>query len=303
MLCYHGDMKIILVATGAKGKNVVFVSDALHAYTLEETVRLTEEGKFSNVFAVERKSGAYVRTRPHTPKREQLEQLSVSSYQLFAYANDTRLAVSTPALARYLQLYEYTLQKDGGPFIVIEGKAKITKEAAKAKLKLHHGIIFDAAREFKIDPYLLGAAIIDEIARVKPFEDVGEALLVFFVGKNASGGVAQVKVETARGLIQDGYYTADQNDPRLSPDKIRKTSRAHLYQYVKEPKHSIFFAAAKMRSVIDGWKKFVDLNARPEIIATLYHLPHRDPHASPQANERGVQIASEFYRLAKEWLR
>lgn len=295
-------MKIILVATGEKGRNVVFVTDMLRVYSLEEAVRLAKAGKLENVYAVQKSSGAYLRSSRNVPKKEQLEQLAVSSHQLFNSVNDTHHALSTPAVAHYLQLYEHTLQKDGGPLIVIEGKARMTKESAKAKLTPHEDYIFAAAKKFNIDPYLLGAIIIDEIARIKPFEDIGEALLVFFVGKNASGGIAQVKVETARGLIQDGYYNPNPRDPKLFPERVRNVFRAHLYQYVKKPEHSIFFAAAKIRSVIDAWKKFVDLSSRPDIVATLYSL-YKDPHADPKPSERGTQIATEFYQLAKEWLR
>lgn len=294
-------MKIILVVTGAKGRNVVFISDMLKVYPLEEAIRHARAGKFENVYAVRKGSGAYLRSSRNVPKKEQLEQLSVSSHQLFAFADDTRIAVSTPVLARYINLYEHSLQKDGGPLIVIEGKARMTKESAKAKLTPHEDYIFAAAKKFNIDPYLLGAIIIDEIARIKPFEDIGEALLVFFVGKNASGGIAQVKVETARGLIRDGYYNPNPDDDRLSPKNIRETSLSHIYTYVKDPKHSIFFAAARMRELTDKWKDFADLSEHPEIIATLYHLRERQPHAEPEANPRGFQIAREFYKLATTW--
>ena len=55
--------------------------------------------------------------------------------------------------------------------------------------------------------------------------------------------------------------------------------------------------------IIHEWKKFVDLRERPEIIATLYHLKHKDPHTHAKPNDRGLQIAEEFYKLAKQWLR
>ncbi|MDP3661772.1 MAG: DUF3892 domain-containing protein [bacterium] len=295
-------MKIILVATGAQGKNVIFVSDTLQVYSLEEAVRLAREKKFENVYAVQGKNGAYLRTKPSTPKKEQLEQIAISSNQLFTYANDTRNALSTPALARYVQLYQYILEKDGGPLIVTyDEKWKITKEKARIKLQPHRELIFSAAKKFKIDPYLLGAIIIDEIARFTPFEDVSENLAVFFIGKNVSAGIAQVKIETARGLIQDGYYNPNQGAPGLSVKSVGKMSRRDLYEYVKQPKHSIFFAAAKIRSVIDEWKKYLDLNEKPEIIATLYSM-YKPPHAHPEANKRGLQIANEFYQLAQKWL-
>jgi hypothetical protein len=78
-----------------------------------------------------------------------------------------------------------------------------------------------------------------------------------------------------------------------------------LYTYVKKPKHSIFFAAARMRELADRWKRFVDLSVMPDIVATLYHLrdAEKKPHGNPKPNERGLQISEEFYKLATEWLR
>lgn len=297
-------MKIILVATGAKGKNVVFVADTLQAYTLEETIRLAKEGKLRNIYAVNGSAGVHLRSSRNVPKKEQLEQLSVSSRQLFAVASGLRNAPSTsPALNRYLQLYETSLKEKGGPFITpVDDYVRILTQDAKEKLQPHRRLVFDAAKKFNIDPYLLGAIIIDELARVKPFEDVFEKLAVFFVGTDVSAGIAQVKIETARGLIQDGYYNPNPNDPELSPENIGKVSRAYLHQFVKKPKYSIFFAAARVRALIDEWKKFADLSAMPEIIATLYHLPYKNPHGNPEANPRGLQISGEFYRFAKVWL-
>ncbi len=293
-------MKIILVAT-AKGKNVVFVDDALQVHTLEEAVRLAKSEELANIHVVQKGGGVYLRSSRNVPQKDQLEQLAVSSHQLFNSVNNIRHAVSTPVVARYLQLYDYTLQKDGGSLIVIEGKVKITKEAAKAKLVAHKDYIFDAAKKFNVDPYLLGAIVIDEITRFGPFEDITDLLAGYFVGVDTSAGIAQVKTKTARGLIRDGYYNPNPNDNKLSPENIRKASLSHIYTYVKEPEHSIFFAAAKIRSVIDEWGKYVDLTSKPEIIATLYSL-YKEPHAHPEPNERGLQIAGEFYQLAKAWL-
>ncbi|MBI3442951.1 MAG: DUF1402 family protein [Candidatus Sungbacteria bacterium] len=89
----------------------------------------------------------------------------------------------------------------------------------------------------------------------------------------------------------------------MHKEKIAKTPRSHLYTYLIQPEHSIYFAAAGMRALVDEWKKFIDLNKKPEIIATLYSKKHVDPHPDPKANERGLQIMEEFYALAKEWLR
>lgn len=297
-------MKIILVATGAKGRNVVFVDNALNVYPLEEAVRLAKAGKLENVYVVQKGSGVYLRTSRNVPRKNQLEHVAVSAQQLHIATSGLRHAPSIPpALTRYLELYERSLEEKGGPFIASGGRLRILTQAVKEKLTTHRDSIFDAARRFDVDPHLLGAILIDEIAQFTPFEDVLAELAVFFVGRNASAGIAQVKVETARGLIQNGYYNPNPSDPKLSPQRIKNASRAHLYRYIKEPKHSIFFASARMRALTDEWKKFVDLSYRPEIIATLYHLPYKPPHRNPEANPRGLQISSEFYQFAKAWLR
>ena len=299
-------MKIILVVTGEKGKNVVFISDALRIFSFEEAVRLAKQGRLKGIHPASRKGTVYLRSSRNVPKKKQLEQISVSPKKLLDVASGLKNAPSiSPALVRYLQMYETSLKEKGGPFISIDGSPRILTQAVKEELEPHGKRIFDAAKQFTVDPYLLGAIIMDEVARFTPFEDIGEALAAFFVGYNASGGIAQVKVETARGLIQGGYYNPLPSDPKLSSHNIKKASRSHLYAYVKQPKHSISFAAARMRELIDRWSVAVDISKQPEIIATLYHLKDQDkpPHPNPKANERGLQISNEFYQYAKKWLK
>jgi hypothetical protein len=280
---------------------MVFVTDTLRAYSVEEAVRLVKKGKLENVYPATRGTSTYLRTKPSVPKEEKLERLSISSYRLFASADDIRYALSTPAFSDYWQLYRQSLEGDE-EFIVVGGHPRITKKAARVRLQMHRELVFEAAKRFNVDPYLLGAIIIDEIARLAAFEEITNLLAVYFVGRNTSGGIAQVKTDTARGLIKQGYYNPDPGDPKLSKEKINRAPRSYLYSYVKQPKHSIHFAAARMRALIDEWKKFIDLPQWPEIITTLYHLPHKAPHANPRPNDRGLQIVKEFYPLAKRWL-
>ncbi|MFY9462565.1 MAG: hypothetical protein WAP52_00055 [Candidatus Sungiibacteriota bacterium] len=294
-------MKIILVVTDSRGKNLVFVSDTLRAYSLEEATGLAENGKLEGIYPVRRASGVYLRTKPSVPAKEHLERLSISAHKLYASADNLNSVLSTDAFRTYWRLYQDSLDK-AEPNIVIDGHPRVAKETVKEKLQPHRNLIFEAAKKFNVDSYLLGAIIIDEIARLNPFEEIADRLAVNFIGANTSAGIAQVKMDTARGLIKDGYYNPDPHDSKLSAANIKKVSRSYLYDYVKEPEHSIFFAAARMRSLIDEWKRSIDISQRPEIIATLYHLPYIDPHAHPQPNDRGLQIANEFYKLAREWL-
>ena len=208
-------MKIILVVSDGNGKNVVFVTDTLHAYSLDEAVQLARDGKFEGVYAVSGKHGAYLRTRPRVSKKEELETLAVSPRQLFMFANDAGSTITNTVLQQHLQLYERTLKKrEAQPFVAIGGIERMYKKKERKNLQSHQKIIFDVAEKFKI-----------------------------------------------------------------------------------------FFAAVHIRALIDRWKRFADLDDKPEIIATLYSIGRgKSPHGNPKPNKRGLQISGEFYRLAQEWL-
>lgn len=294
-------MKIVLVATDSGGKNLVFVSDILEVYSLSEALRLVHNGELEDVYPVRGSAGLYLRTKPTVPKKEHLDHLSISSYKLFAAPDNLDHALAMPVFDTYWPIYKRALIEAGGPFIAIKEHTVITKKQARDRLIPHKDLIFVAAKKFDVDPYLLGAIIIDEVARFAPFEIMTDPLGGLFLGANTSVGIAQVEIDTAHDLIVRGYYHPNPRDSRLSPKNVQNISRQELYPYVK--KHSIAFAAARMRALTDEWKRFVDLSKGPEIIATLYHLERRKPHAHPRPNERGLQITQEFYLLAKDWLR
>lgn len=230
-------MKILLVATNARGKNLVFVSDTLQAFSLEEAVVLARKGAFENIYAVKRGRDTHLRTKPNTAKDEQLDRISISSYRLFSSLDNINYALTTPAFSNYWLAYQRSLEEQSKSFIVIEGRSRIAKETARKKLQPHRDIIFAAAKKFSVDPYLLGAIIIDEIARAALIEETKDCLIGYFIGVNTSAGIAQVKTKTARGLIRSGYYNPNPDDEKLSPERVQKTSLSYLYLYVKESKH------------------------------------------------------------------
>jgi len=295
-------MKIILVTTDTRRKNLVFVSEELKSFSLEEAIDLAQDGKIEGVCAVNRSAGTYLRTKPSVPKSEEFETLSITGRNLLSYAQDARHAVSTPALSRYVELYLASL-KEGKLFIKPVGRPKVLTAAVKEKFTPHRSYIFAAAKKFDIDPKLLGAIIIDEIARLAPFEEIINALEAHIVGLNVSIGIAQVKIDTAHDLIKKGVYHPNPDDMKLPFKRLTNASRAYLYVYLIQPKHNIFFAAGFIRFVIDFWKVEINLAKRPEIIATLYHQGYGKPHPKPESDERGEQITKEFYRLSKRWLR
>lgn len=298
-------VKIILIATDAKKKSLVFVDENLKIYSLKEAIDSAKDGLFENVYAVNRSGSFYLRASPSAPKEDKLDYISISSYQLFYSLNNLSKILSVPAFKNYWEKYQQILlqeqQKIKDACIIIDGHPRITKEIARLKLMANKDIIFVATKKFDVDPYLLAGILIDELARLNPIEDITDMLAGYFIGINTSVGIGQVTTNTAKNLMIAGYYNPDPNK-FTSKGKIKNATRRQIYEYLKEPRHNIFFAAAAMCNLIDSWKNFINLNEHPEILATLYSLD-RKPHLNPQPNDRGLQITNEFYNLAKEWLK
>lgn len=292
-------MKFVLVVTDANGKNLAFVSKELQTLSLTEAIDAVRRGDVAGAYIVERKTGAYIRTKASVPKLEQFEKIAVPFKNLLLYAQG--VAVDSQPLNRYIEAYASSLQK-GQIIIRPVGYISILTADVKNRIVPRHEDILDAAHQFTIDPYLLGAILIDESARLLPFEPIIDAVKGGFAGRNASVGIAQVKLETANSLIKKGLYNPNSDDKALPFKTLNDGARIYLYGYVIQPRHNIFFSAAFIRSLINEWGKKIDLAKRPEIIATLYHREHIVPHNNPAPDERGSQIAGEFYRLAKQWL-
>src|SRR3989344_1440724 len=297
-------MKIILVIHDMQRRNLVFVTDTLKVYALPEAARAVQSGQIPLIHIVKTGAGSHLRANPNASARDNLDFVAYSSRQLYD-AIDGAAFVSGPGLRRYWEVYSKSLEQSGlekDAFIWINGKRRTTREHVIAILHAHRDLIHAAAARFGIDPYLLGGIMIDETARMAAFEEIRDAVASFVLDWNVSVGVAQVKLRTAKGLIRDGYYNPDPTDPGLSRKRVNGVSRTHLYQYAVQPQHSIFFAAAHIRALVDKWESAIDLLGRPAIIATLYHLSYRAPHGEPGTNDRGMQIIREFYPLAKSIL-
>ena len=298
-------MKIVLVVTDSKGKNLVFSTDTLKSYSIDESIKLVKQGKLESVHMVKTGQGSYLRANPNEEEDDNLDTLSISSHKLFLSINDVRYLISedgSEAYTKYLFLHGRSIEERGEHVIHIDGFPLITKEQVTEKLKLHTRTVLAAAKEFSIDPNILGAILIDEIARVSPWEDTMDKLLAAHIGVNASVGIAQMKINTVRELIAKGYYNPNPDDRKISTVNIAKAPKAYLYAYAKQPRHSIRFGAARIRQIIDHWAHEVDLSNRPEIIGTLYSWKLGTLRPNPGSSPRGLQIAREFYPLSKKIL-
>jgi len=296
-------MKFVLVVTDTRGKNLAFVSRELQTLSLVEATEAVRQGDVAGAYVVERKTGAYIRTRRSVPKIEQFENIAIPFKNLLSYAQGVRSVEDIPALKTYVDLFTSSLPPDQ-PFITLAGQPpwKVLTVDIKSKMIPLCANIFASADKFNIDPYLLGAILIDETAQLNPLEEILDALGVEIIGGNTSVGIAQVKTDTANSIIVQGLYNPNPDDPLLPFKKLDKTAREHLYAYLVDPKHCIFFAGAYIRSIINYWASYIDLAKRPDIIGTLYSQGYGKPKSNPIANGRGTQIATEFYSLAKQWL-
>lgn len=242
-------MKFILVVTDNHGKNLAFVSREMQTLSLAEATEAVRRRDVPGAYVVERKTGAYIRSKITVPKLEQFEKIAIPIKDLLLYVQGVR-----------------------------------------------------SVEKYNIDPYLLGAILIDEVAQLNPFEEIFDAFGVKIIGGNTSIGIAQVKTDTANNIIAQGLYSPNPNDPALPFKKLDKAAREHLYTYLIDPKHCVFFAGAYIRSIINYWAPNIDLTKRSDIIGTLYSQGYGKPKSNPETNERGTQIATEFYSLAKQWL-
>ena len=63
-------MKIILVVTNSKRKSLVFISDKLQAYSLDEAIQLTLKNNIEETHVAHKDERPYLRTNPSVPKKE-----------------------------------------------------------------------------------------------------------------------------------------------------------------------------------------------------------------------------------------
>lgn len=294
-------MKIILSIKNYLGKNVAFATDSFKIFLLAEILELTKKDQIDGVYSVKTKTSSYLRSKKGIPKNLQLDSISVDSGDITLFINN-KISESTPVLSTYIELRNKSLSEGDSPIIrPVENKLYASTAAVKEKLLAVKEMIYESATYFNLDPFQLGAILIDEITRVSPFEEIIDRIGVENFGANTSVGLAQIKIDTANNIIKKKLYNPNPSDQKLPIKRLNRETRTYLYSYLIQSKHNIFFEGAILIDLINNWKEFIDLKEHFNILATLYSMyiiPHKEPHA----NNRGTQIANEFYNLAKTWL-
>lgn len=297
-------MDIRLVVTDTKRKSLVFFSNTFKMVTLDEIIHRAKDRKIEGVNVVKGKYGKYVRSVPNAHLEGNIDSKSVTALDVISFANSTRHFKSTDAISLYTAHYYASVKESGKPFITTPDGYKAFIDQVRDVIKPHRELFKNVGKTFGVDSYLLAAIVIDETVRLMPFEGFQDKLLLDVIGRNVSVGLAQIRLETANGLIRNEYYNPNPNDTKLPFDgQMSNADREHLFTYVVEPRHNIRFEAAAIKNLIDYWKNYSDISNRPEIIGTVYSRGHTKRHADPKPSERGEQIAKEFYDYARKWLR
>ncbi|OGC19746.1 hypothetical protein A2282_08955 [candidate division WOR-1 bacterium RIFOXYA12_FULL_36_13] len=283
-------MEILLVIEDKKGRNILFVMDNFQTLTIKGVIDFIKNGIVSGLHLVSTKSGVYIRSNLNSKKDDNLDSISIS----FSSLKNGRKSKSLSKYnkKRNVFLKEQEKQKEKVVYIDREPK-KTEKEIIKylAKYKKH---ILSAAKDLKVDTYLLGAILIDEDLRREWQDDWFDRLGQ--LGIDFSVGIAQIKVSTAKDLIKRGFYNPNPKDDKLSALPTRE-----LYKYLNDPKYSIYFAAAKIRQIKNDFSLRYNLN-RLEVVADLYSRKNLDK-TKGKVSSRGKQIAKEFYKIAKKALK
>lgn len=258
-----------------------------------------EKGRLDFLHRVRSKWGTYVRSDPNVSQADNLDARSLSYRKLLRAKNDIRIIVKHPAFSFYWKLYSAYLRRLQATeeIITVDGYLWTPKRLVVEKVARHKTTILRAASSFSIDPHTLGAIVIDEVTRFSGLDFLEDPTA--FIGRDTTVGISQIRIETARGLIKAGYYNPNPHDPELSPTRIDKASKAHLYQYLIQPKHNIYFAAGRIMEIIDFWSPHIDISQRTDMIQFAYARGEISLEQLMRLDDRARQTREEFYPLAR----
>lgn len=276
--------KIILVVRNRHGKTTAFVTDAFETLSLDNVISYIQSGLLQGLHIVETKSRIYVRSDRNQSKADNLGNLTVPAGSLSEQLSE--LTLKEKVVQTYLKAYGkfLELRNNKNELIYLDKIARVTKEDVTRRLKPLVPKIRKSAKSKMIDQQLLGAILIDELARRGP-DDLFDVL--GYAGANTSVGLAQVKMITARLVIEKGYS-----------DISSSISTQDLYGLLTDDEEAVKFAAAYMRFIIDNRTRR-GLGTTPSDIAAAYSRGHNTKKIWP----RGKTIVKDVIPMAKELLK
>jgi hypothetical protein len=183
---------------------------------------------------------------------------------------------------------------DTAQFNLLYTETKAEKRAKDIIIR-HKNLIIVAAKEFDVDPIVVGAVIFQEQSTNVNFVDTLADYLGGRLGLNTSIGIGQVRVETARSL--------GEKFPELLENNKSNTTRS-VIERLKDPRANIRYVAGKIAfSQLEWLEMDLDITNRPDILGTLYNIEDVDdpikPHAYPKPNDFGNGVQKNYDRIKK----
>ena len=289
-------MNILLRVVNRKSGQELFIDENLRIYNKKDIILLIKQKKINNLFLIKKNNKIFIKSKPNITAEDNIINKSISYKELISYIKNYSIVCGNKKIKKYdeirrkQQKIETIVAKDNkGDFDSTKTKNDIREHLEKYKKH-----ILEAAREQKIDPFLLGAILIDEYCRLG-WDDWLDWLGALDI-KDTSVGIAQIKLSTAREIIKKRYYNP-------APGKITYQSLSvQIWLYLNQPKHSIQFSAAAIRLSIEYWrKKKIDISKQPRVMAYLYSYGYTKDIKGASV-KRAIQVSTEFYQMAKSIL-
>ena len=289
-------MKITLRVVNRRSGQELYIDEKLKAYNKKEVIRFIKQQKIDNFYLAKRAGKVFIKSKPNTTAADNIVNKSISPMELASFYKNYAGIINSKKIRRYDDLRRKQQKRNA---IIVKDDRKDfvstkTPDDIEKHLKKYRTVVLNAAKEQKIDPFLLGAILIDEFCRMG-WDDWLDWLGALNI-KDTSVGIAQIKLSTAREIIRKQYYNP-------APGKITtKSTPMQIWWYLNQPECSIQFSAAAVKLSIEYWrKKKIDISKRLQVLAYLYSAGYTKDIKGAET-KRCLQISGEFYQMAKSIL-
>jgi hypothetical protein len=174
-----------------------------------------------------------------------------------------------------------------------------SEKRAANLIRTYRSAIVSVAKEFGVDPVMVGAVVYQEQSMNVNFVDHLTDYIGGLLHLNTSIGIGQVRVSIARDL-EDMYQELSSNENQ--PEGITKTFV--IVERLKDPWLNLRYVAAKLHFSITRWAQAgYDIETRHAILGTLYNIEDvrdaKEPHDKPEANDFGKGVESNYHKVKK----
>lgn len=174
-----------------------------------------------------------------------------------------------------------------------------SEKRAANLVRTYRSAILSAAKEFDVDPVMIGAAVYQEQATNVNFIDHLTDYIGGLLHLNTSIGIGQVRVSTAQSLEKIYPKLFGESDQSLGINKTFVT-----VERLKDPWLNLRYVAAKIHFSIEHWKRAgYNIGERHDIVGTLYNIEEvddaKEPRSNPEPNDFGIGVEKNYNNVKK----